>query len=80
VRHLIVVRRGQAGAYETLKTEFEQDSQTGVRVVWDRRHGERREPTVADGDIDLERRHRARRGPAPPVWKSLGILVIAVDT
>jgi len=24
--HVIVVRRGQAGAYETLKTEFERDA------------------------------------------------------
>jgi hypothetical protein len=29
--HLIVVRRGQAGAHETLKTGFEQDSHAGVR-------------------------------------------------
>jgi hypothetical protein len=76
--HLIVVRRGRAGAYETLKTEFEQDSHTGVRVMWDRRHGERRE-TVGEGDIDIERRHRERRGPVPTVWKSLGILVVAVE-
>ena len=75
MRHLIVVRRGHAGAYESLKTEFEQDSQTGVRVMWDRRHGDRRE-TISEGDIDPERRHRERRGPVPPVWKSLGILVV----
>jgi hypothetical protein len=30
--HLVIVRRGHAGAYETLRTEFEHDAKTGVRV------------------------------------------------
>jgi hypothetical protein len=77
--HLIVVRRNQARAYETLKTEFEHDPNTGVRVVWDRRRGERRE-AIEEVDIDRERRrHRERRGPVPAIWQSLGVLVVAVE-
>jgi hypothetical protein len=56
--HLVIVRRGQAGAYEVLKTEFERDAHSGVRVMWDRRQGERRET----GETENERRHRTRRG------------------
>jgi len=37
--HLIIVRRGAAGPYETLKTEFEHDANTGVWVMWDRPTG-----------------------------------------
>ena len=76
--HLIIVRRGAAGPYETLKTEFEQDVKTGVRVMWDRRQGERRDP-LEEHSIDMERRRRERRGPVPAVWKSLGIIVVAVE-
>jgi hypothetical protein len=47
-------------------------------VMWDRRQGERR-GTIGQRNIDLERRHRERRGPMPPVWKSLGIVVVAVE-
>jgi hypothetical protein len=75
--HLIIVRRGRAGAYETLKTEFEHDATTGVRVTWDRRQGERRETIET---VDRERRHRERRGRPPPTWTSLGIVVVAVET
>ena len=76
--HLVIVRRGQAGAYETLKSEFEHDANTAdVRVMWDRRQGERRE-TI--GEAEIERRDRERRGPMPLVWTSLGILVVAVET
>ena len=75
--HLVIVRRGRAGAYETLKTEFEHDATTGVRVLWDRRQGERR-GTIAG--VDCERRHRERRGAAPPTWTTLGIVVVAVET
>jgi hypothetical protein len=75
--HLVIVRRGHAGAYETLKTEFEHDANTGVRVMWDRRQGDRR---ATIGEADIERRHRERRGTVPPVWKSLGIVVVAVET
>jgi hypothetical protein len=75
--HLVIVRRGRAGAYETLKSEFERDANSGVRVVWDRRQGERRETIDT---VDRERRHRERRGMPPPVWTSLGIIVVAVET
>ena len=75
--HLVIVRRGHAGAYETLKTEFEHDANTAdVRVMWDRRQGERRETS---GEADIERRHRERRGPVPAVWTSLGVLVVDVE-
>ena len=75
--HLVIVRRGQAGAYETLKAEFEHDANTaGVRVMWDRRRSERRETTE---EAAIERRHRERRGPVSTVWTSLGILVVAVE-
>jgi hypothetical protein len=75
--HLVIVRRGQAGAYETLKAEFEHDVNTaGVRVMWDRRQGERRETTE---EAAIERRRRERRGPVSTVWTSLGILVVAVE-
>lgn len=74
--HLLIVRRGQRDTYETLKTEFEHDMNTaGVRVMWDRRQGERRETL---GEVEIERRHRERRGSVPTVWTSLGILVVAV--
>jgi hypothetical protein len=75
--HLVIVRRGQAGAYETLKTEFEHDANTtGVRVLWDRRQGERR---ATIGEAEIERRHRDRRGSVPTDWTSLGILVVPVE-
>ena len=77
--HLVIVRRGAAGPYETLKTEFEHDAETGVRVMWDRRQGERRDP-LEEHNIDIERRCRERRGPAPAAWKTLGIVVAAVET
>jgi len=73
--HLIVVRRGHAGAYETLKTEFERDANSGVRVLWDRRRGERRETF---GEVKPERRHQERRGRPPAGWSSLGVLVVDV--
>jgi hypothetical protein len=68
---------GHAGAYETLKTECESAANTGVRVMWDRRQGERR-GTVET--IDRERRQRERRGTAPLTWTSLAVVVVAVDT
>jgi hypothetical protein len=74
--HLVIVRRGQAGAYETLKAEFEQDAHSGVRVLWDRRRAERRD---AIEEIDVERRRRERRSSAPRAWTSLGIVVVAVE-
>jgi hypothetical protein len=75
--HLVIVCRGQAGAYETLKTEFEHVPNTAdVRVMWDRRQGERRE-TI--GEAEIERRHRDRRGSVPTVWTSLGILLAPVE-
>jgi hypothetical protein len=75
--HLVIVRRGQAGAYETLKSEFEHDANTAhVQVMWDRRQGERRE-TIREAEI--ERRHRERRGTVPTAWTSLGIVVVAVE-
>ena len=77
--HLIIVRRGAAGPYETLKTEFEHDANTGVWVMWDRRQGERRDP-LEEHNLDMERRRRERRGPAPAAWKTLGIVVVAVET
>ena len=75
--HLVIVRRGQAGPYETLKAEFEHDANTtDVRVMWDRRQGGRRETIV---EAETERRHRDRRGPVPKVWRSLGVVVVAVE-
>jgi hypothetical protein len=74
--YLIIVRRGQTAAYETLNTQFAQES--GVRVMWDRRQGERRDPLKAR-TIDMERRARERRRPAPTLWETLGILVVAID-
>jgi hypothetical protein len=77
--HLVIVRRGQAGAYETLKAEFEHDSNAaGVRVMWDRRQSERRE-TIAEVQVEGERRRRERRRPVPTIWTRLGILVAAVE-
>ena len=46
--------------------------------MWDRRQGERRDP-LEEHSIDMERRRRERRGPVPAVWKSLGIIVVAVE-
>jgi hypothetical protein len=61
-----------------LKSEFEHDANTAdVRVMWDRRQGDRRQ-TI--GEAEIERRDRERRGPMPVVWTSLGILVVAVET
>ena len=75
--HLVIVRSGHAGAYETLKTEFESAANTDVRVVWDRRQEERRGTTET---VDRERRHRERRGTAPLTWTSLAVVVVAVET
>jgi hypothetical protein len=75
--HLVIIRRGQAGAYETLKTEFEHVPNTAdVRVMLDRQQGERRETS---GGAEIERRHRERRAPVPAAWTSLGVLVVDVE-
>jgi len=61
--HLVIVRRGHAGAYETLKTQFERDATSGIRVLWDRRQGERRQYGTS---VPVERRVADRRAYAEP--------------
>jgi hypothetical protein len=75
--HLVIVRRGQAGVYETLKTEFEHDrNAAGVRVMWDRRQRERR---ATIGEVESERRGGERRGRPSEAWRSLGVVVVDVE-
>jgi hypothetical protein len=68
---LIVVRAGALDRFAALREAFSSD---GVRVVWDRRVGERR--WGRDSAPAPERRRRERRGPEPASWALLDFLVV----
>jgi hypothetical protein len=66
-----IVRRGELEVFQTLKVELEEPDV--VRVIWDRRIGERRS---RDGvEIADDRRRQDRRGPPPEMWATFGFVV-----
>jgi hypothetical protein len=65
---LIVVRRGATERFRFLEAEFVNAS---VRVVWDRRVGERRQRELPAE----ERRQGERRGQPPASWSTLDFVV-----
>jgi hypothetical protein len=68
--HYIVVRRADFQGYDTLHRAFGQK----VPVIWERRHGERRQnaPSIHKQD----RRYVKRRGAPPASWTALGFVVV----
>ena len=63
---LVVVKRDEPDLFKYLQEHFQEPE---VRVMLDRRHGERRRGDAATGD---ERRRRDRRGFRPdddPLWR-----------
>ncbi len=72
---LVVVARGCRTLYWALTDGFEQrEVAARLRVVWDRRYGERRAGTAR---VRLPERHRAdRRRPAPSSWSTLSLVVV----
>lgn len=68
-RFLMVVRRGQIDRFEFLEKAFTDDP---VRIIWDRRTGQRRgrnQPTAVD------RRQGERRRQRPMSWDVLDFVV-----
>jgi hypothetical protein len=61
--YLFVVRRGCEDKLEFLKSTFV--DRTRVRVILDRRQGERRRARMG---VPVDRRKADRRGPPPPSW------------
>ncbi len=73
--YLAIVARGRAGVYEMLKEQFEPPSRpdTRVRVLWDRRQGDRRGGPVP---VVPDRRQRERRRRPPETWGVLGFMLV----
>ncbi len=71
LRYVFVVRRSQTDVYKMLKERFARDPD--VRVVWDRRVGERRNRRRPVG---RDQRRAERRGPQPSTWETFGFLVV----
>jgi hypothetical protein len=70
-RQLFIVRRGRDDTFRLLQRQFSADPK--VRVIWDRRHRERRRA----GDwTERDRRDAERRAPAPTVWPSTNYIVV----
>ena len=68
--YVVVVERGTLGLFETLTEHLGEPEM--VEVIWDRRVGERRKPSLPRrGD----RRRSDRRGGAPASWNSFGFLL-----
>lgn len=67
---IIIVRRGCPDRFEQLSQVFAGEK---VRVLWDRRAGERRRQ---EGGLPLDRRVRDRRRPPPRSWTALDFIVI----
>ena len=59
-QHLFIVSRRQPDLYSYLAHEFAQEPE--VRVILDRRQGERRRPSARQTDDTMDRRHSDRRG------------------
>jgi len=67
----VVVRRGHFATFELLTRTFADDST--VRVIWDRRTGERRD-AVGDS-AGSERRPLERRRVPPSQWAQLNYMI-----
>ena len=59
-QHLFIVSRRQPELYSYLSREFSEEAE--VRVILDRRQGERRRPRDRQTDDTMDRRHSDRRG------------------
>jgi hypothetical protein len=68
--HSIVVKRGDFQGYDILHKAFGQK----VPVIWERRHGDRRQN--AEFTHKQERRCLQRRGAPPASWTALGFVVV----
>jgi hypothetical protein len=68
--HLVVVQRGEQALYTRLTA---QPWTGGVRVIWDRRGGERR---TTGQPARVDRRRRDRRGPPPDTWEAMGFRMV----
>jgi hypothetical protein len=68
--HYIVVKRADFQGYDILHKAFGQK----VPVIWERRHGERRQN--APDTLTEERRYVKRRGAPPASWTALGFVVV----
>ncbi|HEV8309251.1 MAG TPA: hypothetical protein VGW35_16450 [Methylomirabilota bacterium] len=71
LRYVFVVRRSQSDVYKMLKERFAEDPD--VRVVWDRRAGDRRK---ARRPVGRDQRRVDRRGAQPSTWETFGFLVV----
>jgi hypothetical protein len=75
-QHVVIVRRGETELYKTLQREFTQVPK--VRVLWDRRSGDRRGRRVAPR---AERRQqRDRRSRPPAMWEIQGYLFVRAES
>jgi hypothetical protein len=72
-RYIAVVRPGHAEIYEFLR-HFQ--AANYAELVWDRRVGERRQPS---GTVTPDRRTGERRVIAPPTWNALGFVLSPRD-
>jgi hypothetical protein len=68
--HYIVVKRADFQGYDLLHKAFGQK----VPVIWERRHGERRQNSHSIYTQD--RRYIKRRGAPPASWTALGFVVV----
>lgn len=66
---LLVVQRGRTDVFRALDGAA---AGPGLRVIWDRRRGERR---TTRRPVPLERRRAERRAPLPDTWSRLGFVV-----
>jgi len=73
-RFIAIVRQGETRTFRALQQEFREELQA-VRVIWDRRRGERRR-TPGAGPPPIERRRGDRRQHAPREWDTMGFIVV----
>ncbi|HWW86397.1 MAG TPA: hypothetical protein VNZ26_22540 [Vicinamibacterales bacterium] len=66
--YCILVKRGDFQRYDLIHQAFSDK----LPVMWERRHGDRRQATQP---IGKDRRQHERRGPAPASWAALGFVV-----
>ena len=75
-RYHAVMEWGRRGVKERLRKHLRENSammDAWVRMIWDRRLGERRRQREP---VTVERRRAERRRTAPAPWASLGFLVV----
>jgi hypothetical protein len=65
---LVVVQRGRGEVFRAI----EREQPEGLRLIWDRRRGERR---ASQHTVALDRREGERRATPPDTWARLGFLV-----